>query len=87
VVVRRGVSVEPHTGQIGALGEQPFGGQHPEVPVDGGQAHAGQSSPHLLVHRRRRGVGVAGAHGLEDDLARTGEPLAACPCQAREGIA
>src|SRR6185369_3211413 len=77
VVVGRRVAVEAHAAEIGALDEQPLGGEHPQIAVDRGQAHAGQPAADLSVDDGGRGMGVGAAHGVEDDPARPCEPLAA----------
>jgi hypothetical protein len=69
MVVRTGVAVEAHAGFVGALGQEPLGGQHPEIAVDRREAHAGQAAPDALVHERGGGMRVGGADDVEDDPA------------------
>src|SRR5512134_694749 len=77
VVVGRGVAIETHAREIGPFVQQALGGEHTEVAVDGGQAHAGQPPSHLAIDGSDAGVRVAGTHGLEDHAPSTREPLAA----------
>ena len=79
VIVRAGVAVEAHPGLVGALGQEPLGGQHPEVAVDGREAHARQAAPNPPVHERRGRMGVGRADHVEDD--------APGPCQPESAVA
>src|SRR5581483_7320962 len=45
VIVALEVAVEAQLGTVRPLGEEPLGGEPPQVPVDGGQAHARQAAP------------------------------------------
>jgi len=79
VVVRSAVAVEAHAGRVGALGQKPPGGQHPEVAVDRGQAHTRQAAADAPVDGRRGRVRVGGADDVEDDPAgpRQSQPAVA----------
>ena len=74
VVVRSGVAVEAHAGLVGPLGQEPLGGQHPEVPIDRREAHARQAAPDAPVHERRGRMRVGRADDVEDDPAGPRQP-------------
>jgi len=69
VVVRTDVAVEPEAALVGALGQEPLGGQHPQIAVDRRQAHARQPSADAPVHECGGRVRVARADDVEDDPA------------------
>ena len=79
VIVRAGVTVEAQPARMGALGQAPLGGEHPQISIDGREAHARQAAPDPPVHERRGRMGVGRADHVEDD--------APGPCQPESAVA
>ena len=79
VVVAAGVAVEAGGLPAGVdFADQALRRQLLEVPVDGGQADAGQPPPRLAEHPVGRRVVHRGAHDLEHDVPLPRVPLAHC---------
>src|SRR6185436_5539277 len=77
VVVRIRVAVESCAADLRPLAEQALGGQHPQIAIDGGQAHPRRVAPDLAVHHCGRRMRVGPSYELEDEAAGPGQTLAA----------